>query len=216
MFIDSDDMLLPNSIQKTLDVAFEQKLDIVVGGYINIDENNNFISKISSRYHGFAWGKIFKAEIFHDLKFPTGYLFEDTIVSCCIYPLYNKKLIKDDIYQYRIRHSSIIHTHKFNKKSIDVFYLYTYLFKWMTDKKIFIPELFFRHVAFAYRRTKKMDNIIKFAGFSLLCYQIEKIIILFPKEKLNNICYKEKKMLDALMKKDFAKYALLSKYWYYL
>lgn len=216
MFIDSDDMLLPNAIQKTLDVAFEKKLDIVVGGYINIDENNNFISSISSRYHGFAWGKIYKSEIFRNLKFPE-YLFEDTIVSCCIYPQWkNKSLIKDIIYQYRKNSKSIMSTHKVNKKSIDVFYLYPQMFKYLLDKNIFIPEIIFRHVALAYQRTCNIDSKIKYAGFSILCNCVEEIIKKYPQNILDRMNYKEKKMLNALLNKDFAKYALISKHWFYL
>ena len=216
MFIDSDDKLLPNAIQKLLTIAYENKNDIVIGGRINIDQYGNFISHDISCLNVFAWGKIFNSEIFRNLKFPE-YLFEDAIVSCCIYPKWkNICLIKDNIYQRRIHSESIMANYKINRKTIDVFYLYPYMFRYMLNKNIFRMDILFYFTVFAYKSTCEFNKKIQHAGFSVLSYCTKEIIEKYPEKVLECINYKQKQLLKALIKKDFAKYSLVARYWYYL
>ena len=93
-FLDSDDMLCDDSIECMLDAAFNNpECDIIEGNYkeltngVSVDikrHKENSVTKTSTLY-GFPWGKLYKAELWKNYKFPEGYWFEDTILGFITY-----------------------------------------------------------------------------------------------------------------------------------
>ena len=92
MFLDSDDEMLPNSINALLDRAYEYDADIVEGGFRYIYSNgkysnnpsSNEIKEISMPFgiledFFLGGGKVYKREMFDGFRLPEGYWFEDSL-----------------------------------------------------------------------------------------------------------------------------------------
>jgi len=93
-FIDSDDFLQDNSYKELLNVIQQHpEYDIVeFPVFVNFGSNKEFVMKFNNQTfmsfedywikgrgytHSYAWNKIYKTELFKDVKFPKGILFED-------------------------------------------------------------------------------------------------------------------------------------------
>ena len=221
MFVDSDDLLSENAIDNLLSIAYNKKIEIVVGAHVNIDMRGEMLFKSKPRFHGFACGKIFKSEIFRNLKFPEGYWFEDTMIACYIYPKYKQKyLIEDIVYQYRTNPNGIMSSSKRQIKSIDAFYLYTYLFDRMYKDKILYDleniKTILNHIALAYTRTVHLQESIKKAGFILFVGILSSYDFFNNTKGIKGMPWKYRKMYQALSSNDFGTYAFLSKYWRFI
>ena len=133
MFIDSDDIILPDSIDRLLNMAIKSNSDIVEGGFdyfnsqrswkgihhVNQDNINN-IDLIT----GMPWGKVYKSKLWENIKFPENYLFEDTIIKYLIAMKANKiSTISNVVYKYRKSSQSISFTSKNNIASLDTLYI---------------------------------------------------------------------------------------------
>lgn len=96
VFVDSDDYISHDLIQKMMHEVHTQKADVICCGvnivdtegyiYDNRKCNNSFIasgeeltkSLIKDEYpYNFAWGKLYKKELLNGIEFPIGRLYED-------------------------------------------------------------------------------------------------------------------------------------------
>ena len=108
MFVDSDDMLLPGAIQTLMRAATLSGADISEG---NFD---------GGPAHGFAWGKVYRSELFRHVHFPPGYWFEDTLNVFYLYPLCHRIVqVPGTHYYYRPTPSSIMHSFRGNARAVD-------------------------------------------------------------------------------------------------
>ncbi len=108
MFVDSDDMLLPGSIQTLMRAATLSGADITEG---NFD---------GGPAHGFAWGKVYRSELFRHVHFPPGYWFEDTLNAFYIYPLCHRIVQVPGIhYYYRPNPCSIMNSFQGSARTVD-------------------------------------------------------------------------------------------------
>ncbi|MCR5094838.1 MAG: glycosyltransferase [Lachnospiraceae bacterium] len=96
-FLDSDDYLLPDTLDPMLLAAIEADADIVEAKIqylpkgteeIHVDEDAGAACIAVSPYilSGYAWGKMLKRTLFEGLRFPEGYWFEDSVMSWLVYP----------------------------------------------------------------------------------------------------------------------------------
>lgn len=93
-YLDSDDWICLDAIEKLHTFAIQNKCDIVQGGFfyaypdhllkrkeekpIVLDRNSAMKELIiNDRVKNFAWGKLYKTELIKDLLFPKGKYFED-------------------------------------------------------------------------------------------------------------------------------------------
>lgn len=108
MFVDSDDMLLPGAIQTLMNVAILSGADISEG---NFD---------GGPAHGFAWGKVYRSELFRHVHFPPGYWFEDTLNVFYLYPLCHRIVqVPGTHYYYRPNPSSIMNSFQGSARTVD-------------------------------------------------------------------------------------------------
>lgn len=125
-FLDSDDRLPNGAIESLLDKAYENNYDIVGGGYVRF-EGTAFKSKTipqSGQLYGFPWGKVYKAHLWDEHKFPEHYWFEDTIFAMIIHDCAKKTTsIQDIVYNYRINRSGISALSPGKPKVIDSFWI---------------------------------------------------------------------------------------------
>jgi len=137
MFVDSDDVMTEGSIDKMMDAIIKEDADIVVGGYYMFQDNNdnkNYQTleerivvdnpQEATKCHGYAWGKIYKRNIFDKIRFPYGAWYEDTIVCNVIFRMVKKVIvINQTVYGYRINPSGISRSAKKSIKCIDHYWV---------------------------------------------------------------------------------------------
>ena len=108
-FLDSDDRLAPGAIDALLTAAYEEKADIVEGGFYKL-YNQSLVVKYKHKHKravlpndlkGFPCGKVFSASLFEKICFPEGFWFEDSIMALIVYPCSKKNvIIPDMVYIY--------------------------------------------------------------------------------------------------------------------
>lgn len=190
-FIDADDMMLPGTIEKLLDKAYQYDLDIVEGGFHGFNETGIlyththkesiiYDNKQSAGLFGFPWNKVFKSECFKNLKFNEGYLFEDTIGIYIFYPLAKRiGLVSDITYGYRRNPKGIMQSLKNTTKGIDSYLITAQLlddieyYKLPVDKQ-YLYDITLSQIVTNYQRTKFLKDDIQKAIFVLSCELIEK------------------------------------------
>lgn len=132
-FVDSDDVLHEDAIENWMNATVKYAADIVEGGYVCFSEKKKFkdfahVEECSDRWYGrlygYPWGKVFKAELFEQVQFPTGYWFEDTVCSFILYPM-SKRIatIPQMVYHYRVNPKGITSTSWRNPKMLDSLYI---------------------------------------------------------------------------------------------
>lgn len=136
MFVDSDDLLVPNAVEALMCKTDDGCIDVVQGSYRNIDESGIILGGINQtitgacssygeRIHslsGVAWGKVIRRKLFSNVRFIENLVFEDTLFHFVIYELCNTAtVIPDEVYRYRINPNSITHTTK-RYQGIDTIY----------------------------------------------------------------------------------------------
>jgi len=129
VFVDSDDYIHKDFVARLLDYIIEKKCDVVAGGYIKtITEINDTIENIDCSgdkvvgareavlkllyrkgVPGYAWGKMYCSNLFKEIRFPVGKLFEDGITTYKVLKKTTQIGIVDyPVYYYRQRLDSIV------------------------------------------------------------------------------------------------------------
>ena len=141
-FVDSDDYLPLNALEKLVNIVNVSDYDMIVGRFSHIYDDyeketqkygKNFeISSsdclkemlIGNKINHSASGKLYKAELFENIRFPYGKLFEDMFTIYDITKLCQKiKVLDEVIYCYRHRNDSILTSSKnLERKCDDLFY----------------------------------------------------------------------------------------------
>lgn len=129
-FIDSDDYIDKNMIDTLYKLAIENEADISIIDFIKIDETSNIIQNKDCKnktrifnsktaiielfndnsFGNYMWNKLYKKELFEDIKFPIGKTMEDLAV---MYQLFykSKNIVYNNkqMYFYVQRKNSILH-----------------------------------------------------------------------------------------------------------
>jgi glycosyltransferase involved in cell wall biosynthesis len=137
-FVDADDYIDENMYQVLLDIASKDDIDIIQCGYKKVKPTGELIEKyelidetISGNYEcayyyakqknvtNFLWNKIYKAELFKNIVFPSFFAGED---SCILTQLYAKatkvRTIRTPFYNYVMSPESLCRS-SFSIKKID-------------------------------------------------------------------------------------------------
>lgn len=132
-FLDGDDFITENMIQRLYSVIHNSDYDMVVCDFLNIlpDEADNFTVHLAEntvcgrdvleyfkneRNHGLwtiVWNKIYKREILENLRFPPGRYFEDEFFSNRLYLQTSRiHVIPDVLCCHRVLSNSTMNTQK--------------------------------------------------------------------------------------------------------
>lgn len=138
-FVDSDDYIEPDMYELLLRTLLESKADVSSCYALDEPEAKPFCSKRGRRYvtlkdceavrdlfvsnqylrHA-AWNKLYKKEIFDEIRFPVGRIYEDSGVMYKIMDRINKVACLDAyLYHYVQREDSIIHSAYNSQKITD-------------------------------------------------------------------------------------------------
>ena len=134
-FLDSDDAYLPEYVEKMMDALIRAEADIVVCKFTTHEFTGNLsqdrsikilIPEIAegrydrvsilqayaeSRVNHAVWNKLYRRDLWREVRFPEGHVYEDREV---IYRIFDKcktvYVISDSLYLYRKRPGSIVNT----------------------------------------------------------------------------------------------------------
>lgn len=229
MFLDSDDYICQNSIEKLLNKAYEKNYDIVEGGYLRVTDSKQILYEFkhevkdkelytnSSNLTGFAWGKVIKNKVLKEIRFPLNYYYEDSILSWLVYPKgYFFTTIEDNVYMYRLNRNSITSTTKKNNRNIETWYITKEmienglkLYNISITERLYLQ--FLQQVRLNYVRTINNPEIIKKAVFIETLEIYDKYLKKFFYKNLNlPIMYKI--LEKSLVTKNYGKYKFICKY----
>ena len=117
-FLDSDDLLAPGALQALMDQSIRTGADFTEGGICKFDDRgrraNPKTHSLSDNSHellGFACNKIIRLEVFREVQFPIGYLFEDTVYSMLLFWRFPHHATVEGItYWYRVNTTGSLST----------------------------------------------------------------------------------------------------------
>lgn len=227
-FVDCDDILDLNFVEKMMTKAFETKSDIVECGYHYFKETSETIiskryvlpsEKLSGhsikicKYPGLPWAKVYKRDLFRNVRFPDNYWFEDTILHFLLFPLAHSFLyIEDDLYSWRRNSENFTNKQVASPKTVEHYWVVEYLLE--EADRIGIPKdeiyslVLFRHLGpYLCNGTRRMDITVRENLFALACDLWKKKKSVMPK-----ISLLEKQLLKALETNNFAIWDCVCKY----
>lgn len=193
MFLDSDDYLVGNCIESMMSNIINNNADITQASfYFEYGESNskseyilNNIVEYDQRKMvsnpGYPWAKIFKRELFDNLRFPLDVWFEDTIVSILLYRMSKSiSVMSDIVYGYRINSEGITQKARNSNKCIDHYWVMEHSLG--KAKELELPnddlqyEIVKKHMStLLYRRIGKMDKRTKESAFVLAADMLDRI-----------------------------------------
>lgn len=221
MFVDSDDFLPQDSIEKLLAKAYGVEADIVEGSFVTVNENGDTIKtnkrsdeKIISGglLAGQCWSKVFKSNLWMDVVFPEGYWYEDTILALYIYQKANAIwTIPDVTYCYLYNVNGISVKSMKSKKAIETYWLSAALLKCLREEDIISNEfgtLLVNQIRINQYRILGLGSDVEKAMFSLSISWIYDYADL-----LNNLQGKKKKLVASLKNNKLDRFNALCKFW---
>lgn len=179
-FIDSDDYVELNMLEKLYNIAKSENSDIVLCNYVEEYSNKNIEKKslyieadnINKSYILCVAGpcsKIINSDIFkkNDIKFLEGNIYEDLAIIPTL-ALYSNKIsyCNEILYHYVIRQNSTMNQTKYNQKLESIFNVMDYLYTNFKDKGYDeeLEFLYINHLLYAgcgrFLKYKNTNNMI--------------------------------------------------------
>ncbi len=136
-FIDSDDWIEPNYVERMLSAMMEEHADIISCSFVNeYEQSGKSVCKPKEFFSGgteqalcllydqtrivVAAMKFYKRKIWETMRFPEGRLYEDALTTYKAFDLADRIVqIPDGLYHYRIRENSIM-TSAFSLKTVGI------------------------------------------------------------------------------------------------
>ena len=222
MFVDSDDYLEPQFCEIPLFIAFEKNVDIVSFGYYRIYNNGRRIEKktkepreISSSegifqlitkedvIYNLIWNKLYKRQLFSDVRFPNGKLYEDNAVIYLLFHKAKKIFVSDSLlYNYLYRDTSITADWYKPKSIIDRFTI------WL-DRLAFVKKYYPENVEVQITQlaSEAIIGLVRLTGI----VQYRKIVSMF-----SSFLDENKQLISKQNKEKTIKLYYFNKYFFYL
>ena len=120
-FVDADDRLESDCIERCVRLIETYNCDVIINGFYSDKRNSSkqlikMMSRIdlltevakSSDIQNFCWGKLYKKELFDEIRFPLGRCFEDIFIMCQLFSKCNNGgcYLDSQLYYYRVRNNS--------------------------------------------------------------------------------------------------------------
>ena len=129
MFLDSDDLLAVNAVERMVSTTEKEEADILGCSYCNFRLASFLHRKYRQRagvlhseleLFGQPWGKLYRRELFEKIRFPEHYWFEDSLMQQIVYPSAERLIgIQDILYMRRVNLRSITQNAAGDPRSID-------------------------------------------------------------------------------------------------
>lgn len=193
MFIDCDDIVHDDIVETLLNEAYAENYDMVMcahnlskekDGVIydvipNVYSNRNLMGYKSGdeimNFAGLPWCKVYKRELWNEVRFFPGYWYEDTIVQFLIFTQCKSFFYIPEIeYEYKWYDKNFSYTQGNSKniKSIDTYWLLIEILEKYRDMNLPINDalytLVLRHISsYFYISIRDLDNDVVTALFVL-------------------------------------------------
>lgn len=167
-FVDSDDWVRWDTLEKMIRLADENDLDMVEADFTVTSETGKLKSRVKSnpnQFTGFLWGKIFRGEKWTNIALPEGYWYEDTVMEQILLENMKKASLSEVVYYYRQNSKGITATSRNRKKSVDSLWILLALHKdrqrlGLTTSQMYY-EFVLRHAHLTYSRTKYQEEEVR-------------------------------------------------------
>lgn len=127
-FVDSDDVVDCGELLSAISLLEGSAADYVSGNYQRIDDRGVTFGPVSSVTDLMVpWGRVFRREVWQDIRFPEGYWYEDLIMPYLVESRFTGLKTDSITYFYRDRPGSIVNSTAGNPKGLDSFYLIRYM-----------------------------------------------------------------------------------------
>lgn len=210
-FIDSDDYIDSTMLEKMYNKIDSEKLDVVVCDYYKVydDESRkkyfksvpDFSDDFNKNYvisYLMAAIRIFRSEIFDEMKFLEDFIYEDLEILLRICTKYNKVgYVEEGLYFYYQRSGSIMHQINFRESFLDIF-------KALDVNKEKLEKKYSEEIEYLYITHLLRSTILRFIDFKEAKIYIDRILKImrnnYPKwydnqyfkkssKKLQLVCY---------------------------
>ena len=123
-FLDADDFLMPEALEKLLISAQERGANVSIGNVMRFNSRGDEIESIGPRKSGcyspedlyvqfnsicaWSWGKIYKRNLWNGVRFPVGIAYSEDrfILHRLLYKSPEIPIVSEPIYRYRMRANS--------------------------------------------------------------------------------------------------------------
>lgn len=194
MFIDCDDIVHDDIVETLMNKAYSENYDMVMCAHNLSKERNGAIYEIVPNVYpkynligykngdkimnlaGLPWCKVYKREIWNNVRFFPGYWYEDTIIQFLIFmQCKNYAYIPKIEYEYKWYEKNFSHTqgNSANPKSIDTYWLLIEILEQYKKNNMPVDDrlytLVLRHIStYYYGSVKNLDSKVVEALFILV------------------------------------------------
>lgn len=205
MFVDSDDYITIDYIDKMLKSAYESNSDIVVSGYTKVNGRSDELYKYKYakgryttfvdyiQFDGTPWGKIYRRELWKKVFFPQNMMFEDTIIMNVIFRKCESVFVclNDEVtYFYRIYGNNTIDKLQGSNKLLDALWaikfsldLYKCTEKTVSKNNEYYYYLLIQCSIHLYYRICNFTKEVQHAIFNVVCNIIHEYVDLYGQLK---------------------------------
>ena len=195
MFIDCDDVVEDNLVEILMSRAYKEDCDIVMCAHNLVKERDGKVYEtlpnIYPKYNmlgyaknayilnfaGLPWCKVYKRELWKNVRYLPGYWFEDTIIHSLIFTQCKKFAYEPEVcYQYRWYESNFSHTQNKseNPKSIDTYWMLLHILEQYESlgfpKDERFETMLLKHLsAYYYNKIHGLEDEVVEALFVLAC-----------------------------------------------
>lgn len=227
-FIDNDDWVTSNYIEKLLDRAFERNADIVKCNHVNYSIDDDMptgyimhedasIKKFDLRimdFKGYIWGGVIRKKLFDNIRFPEGYWYEDIIMRFTLMRIANNfEFIDENLYYYALHKTNASKKlwKKDDIKTLDFYFLLKDLCEInrkldAVEDYIFYNQLLYELGPNLWLRTRKLDHKFRKTLFIYACELNDK----YYKKIYNKFWKKNKYISTALNRRNYLLWQLTS------
>lgn len=129
MFVDCDDIVHDDIVETLMSKAYEKNLDMVIAAHNLVKEKNGEVYSVMPNvypqknlvgykngdeimnYPGLPWAKVYKRELWNNVRFFPGYWYEDTIIQFLIFTqVKSYEYIPKVVYEYKWYEKNFSHT----------------------------------------------------------------------------------------------------------
>lgn len=175
-FVDSDDMLEPGYLGALCRDIGDADYISSLWSWIDEDGLHKRLGE-TRRTYGAPWGRVFRREVWSDVRFPVGYYYEDTVLAYLVEGSF--KEVSSDLsgYLYRLRRSSINSTGASSPKALDTYWILEYLLDECRRLGVPFDDRLYRRTVFQmgrimYRRLRNAPPEVQLAAFTASCHLI--------------------------------------------
>lgn len=193
-FVDSDDWISTEMYYKLYNNVIENNADISVCERIIVDENGGLDDKGTSgakavlnnsdaldvlyenkKYYSHAWNKLFKRELFDEIRFPKDKFFEDVFIMHELFGKAEKVVFEDKgLYFYRQRNGSIVNSENWKSwrnyiEAIQCRMASKYSFgkEILIYRHLLSAAKFVKGLAYQFPKNKEIDFFIEYINVSI-------------------------------------------------